>query len=886
MVEIKPGPDTAEAAFEGTVPGATLAETSDALSAMTPRFGWIAGRFGRRFFAGFGFPTEDAERLCELGEQGSVVYVMRYSSRLDYFLFNWLFIAAGLRLSGFANGIRFFYYRPLPQAARLLVRSLVRRARLGRRGGRNAELVQLRSLVRDGGTAFLFLRSDKMGARLRRRRGAVAVGRSELDYLREIVDTRFAHSRPVSLVPLALFWRKGARPQRPFLNLFYGGPERPTDIGKLISFIWNYRNLAVRVGTPIDLGAFIDERRADGRDRIIRQVRRALLIFLRREEKPVIGAALRSFARTQDAVMSDPAVLRAVEAAGGSSARARDRAQARARRYLREIAANQSPTMLAVLSVVAGAIVRRLFSRFVVHGMERIVEAAKLHPLVLIPSHRSHFDYVILSWLFYQNHLVPPHVAAGINLSFFPIGPVFRRAGAFFLRRSFEGNRLYAAVFRGYVQLLIKDGASQEFFIEGTRSRTGKTLQPRLGMLGMILEAYARGVRRELYLVPVGFTYERLVEERSMAEERSGRSKRGESLLQLIRARSVLRSRFGSVIVRFGEPIPASKYVRSRQRRDTEARAPEDAELRAATERAGTEISRRINELVTALRSSVAAAALLASPAQGVREREFAQRVREIDELLRVLGVPRSEPLEQCMAREQPEAVADLLRKSGLVVRVESHDGAVLKLRDGARRSLDYYRATILPSLAWPAAVALALLEPLSRSAVAEAASSWLELLRLEFFPREAESRRERLLELLSYFGKRGWLRERSDGRVEASAEGAHWLSLLRGQLDPLLESYRALFAAVTAREGEGQRGSLVALAEDLHREQLALGEARFPEGECPVAAGNALALLVQIRVLACDGAPSHAQARFARGERWEELRELEQRLARALRTP
>ncbi len=861
-------------------------EAADALTAMTPRFGWLASLFGRRFFAAFGFQTDDAERLRELGERGSVVYVMRYSSRLDYFLFNWLFIAAELGLSGFANGIRFFYYRPVGEAVRLLLRAAGERLRLGKRGQRNAELVHLRGLVREGGTAFLFLRSDKMGSRLRRRPGAVAAGRSELDYLREVVDTRFVHSRPVFLVPLALFWRKGARSQRPFLNVFYGGPERPTDFGKVVSFLWNYRNLAVRVGTPIDLGAFIDEHRSAGRDRIIKQVRRSLLIFLRREEKPVIGAALRSFQRTQDAVMSDPAVIRAVAEAGAASARARYRAAASARRYLREIAAHQSPIMLAVLNVVAGAIVRRLFGRFVVHGIERIVEAAKLHPLVLVPNHRSHFDYIILSWLFYQHHLVPPHVAAGINLSFWPLGPIFRRGGGFFLRRSFEGNPLYAAVFRSYVQLLIKDGASQEFFIEGTRSRTGKTLQPRLGMLGMVLEAYARGVRRELYLVPIGFTYERLVEERSMTEERSGKPKRTEGLLELIRARRVLRSRFGSVIVRFGEPLPASDYVRSRYASEGDSTATEAAELRAATERLGLEISRRLNELTTALRTSVASAALLGSPAQSVREAEFAQRVREIDALLRLLEVPRSLPLEQCMAREQPEVTVDLLLSSGLVARTELRAGTVLKLREGSREALDYYRATILPALAWPAVLALALREPTPRRAVTEAASSWLELLRLEFFPREADWRRQRLEEICDYLQKRGWIRERHDGRVGPTAEGAHWLGLLRAQLAPLLESYAALFAATSEVGGVGQRGALISWAEDLHREQLALGEARFPEGVCPIAAGNALALLVQERILSCDGPPLRQDARFTPGERWNELRDLELRLAQDLQTP
>ncbi len=868
----------------GTHPEASPTQAADALTAMTPRFGWLASVFGRRFFEDFRFQAADAARLHELAERGSVVYVMRYSSRLDYFLFNWLFVSAGLPLSGFANGIRFYYYRPLGEAARLLARGVAQRLRMGKQGRRNAELVGLRELVRKGGTAFLFLRSDKMSSRLRRRARAVVAGRSELDYLREIVDTRFAHSESVALVPLALFWRKGARPERPFLNLFYGGPERPTDIGKLTSFLWNYRNLAVRVGTAIDLGTFIDAHRSEGRDRIVKQVRRSLLIFLRREEKPILGAALRSFKRIQEAVLGDPAVAEAVAGEGAEGSRALDRAEARARRYLREIAANQNPTMLAILSVAVGAMFRRMFGRLAVHGMERIVEAAKLHPIVLVPSHRSHFDYLILSWLFYEQHLVPPHVAAGINLAFFPLGPIFRRGGGFFLRRSFEGNRVYAAVFRSYVQLLIKDGSSQEFFIEGTRSRTGKTLYPRLGMLRMVLEAYARGARRELYLVPVGVTYERLVEERSLVEERAGKSKRVESLLQLIKARRLLRNRFGSVIVRFGEPLAASEYVCSRY--VDEGPALQESELRAITERLGLEISRRINELITAGRTSVASVALLGSPVRGVREAEFAERVRETDALLQLLGVPRSVPLDRCMAMEQPEATVDLLIQSGLVTRTHSRAGNVLKFQDGARESLDYYRSSILPSLAWPAAVAQALRGPSSRAVLCETAASWLELLRIEFFPREGEGRMERLGRICDHLRERGWIREREDGELEPSEQGLRGLEFLRAQLAPLLECYRALFSAVLDSSGEGQRQALVSLAEELQREHLALGEARFPEGVCPIAAGNALVLLVQDGILACSGAPNRPEARFLPGERWGDLPALQERLAQALHTP
>jgi len=635
---------------------------------MAPRFGRLATLFGRRFFDRFRFEPGDDDRLRALEQKGAVVYVMRYSSRLDYFLFNWLFLLSGVRLSAFANGIKFFYYRPFGEALRLLFQGIGERLRRGARGMREQSIQQIRQVVREGGSAFLFLRTDKIRTRVHRRRRAVREGRTELDYLREVVDTGFANDVPISLVPLALFWRKGARPQRPFLNLFYGANERPTDLGKMAAFLWNYHNLAVRVGTPIDLRAFIDQNRASGRERVVKQVRRSLLIFLRREEKPVVGAALPSFARVQEAVLDDGEVQRVVDEVAREKRRPSARVEARAQKNLAEIAASPSPTMLAVLASLVEWIFKRIFARIELHDLEPVVEAAKLHPLVLVPSHRSHFDYLILSWLFYRNHLVPPQVAAGINLAFFPLGAIFRRAGAFFLRRSFDGDPLYTAVFRSYVQHLIKDGVTQEFFIEGTRSRTGKTLRPRLGMLRMVLEAYARGARRDLYLVPVGFTYERLVEESSVAAERGGAKKQRETLFALFGASRVLRLRYGSVTVRFGAPISLAKRLGGEfPKRLGPGRIPD---LRGTSGELGVELCRAINDLVTAGRSTLAATALLGQTADALREDELRERVVEVASLLELLGVPRDTALSRCLETGRPEAVVELLELAGRVRRV------------------------------------------------------------------------------------------------------------------------------------------------------------------------------------------------------------------------
>jgi glycerol-3-phosphate O-acyltransferase len=822
---------------------------------MTPRFGGATRAFAERFFAGFRLDSREAKQLKGLEDRGAVVYVMRYSSRLDYLLFNLLFLREGLRLATFANGIWFYYYRPLGEALRLLFRGLGRRVRRGFRRDSLQGLEYTRNVVRLGGSMFLFLRTGKLG--MRSRRGALRSGRSEEDYLNAIVETGFDGPTPVFLVPLALFWRKGPRLSRRFLNVFYGAPERPSDTGKMLSFLWNYRNLAVRVGTPTDLRAFIDERRPEGVERIARKVRRTVLIYLRREEKPIEGAALRPLHRIEELVAHDPQVERAVVELASGSKRSERRLRARARRCLREIAANPSPTVLAVLDVIVSWLFHRLFDRVEVHGLDRVSEVAKLQPLVLVPTHRSHFDYLILSWLFYERHLVPPLVAAGINLSFWPLGPIFRRGGGFFLRRSFDGDRLYSTVFRRYVQQLIKDGTTQEFFIEGTRSRTGKTLPPRLGMLGMILEAYAQGARRDVCLVPVAFSYERLVEEGSIVDERRGKTKARENLGALVRARSVLRRRFGTATVRFGEPISLAELVGPDRELLSDVSDARREERRRVVRRAGDEICRRLNGLVTADGTSVAAAVLLAAPGRGVRLTELVAQGRRLVELLQSLGVEPSESLRLDLD-EDLATTLETLTATGLVHRLREARGEVVWYEESDANVLDYYRAGLAPALAVPAVLSL--------TEDAALASEWLDWLRREYLPPQGAARDA------AFRAARAHLIP-SDAR------------LLAGQILPALVAYEATFGAVLERGGVGTRRELESAALSAIQATLLLESTRPREAADRAMIGNALQVLVEADVLELEGSLRQPDSTLGPGPGWGRLESARALLAKGIPT-
>ncbi|OCT66614.1 dihydroxyacetone phosphate acyltransferase [Xenopus laevis] len=204
-------------------------------------------------------------------------------------------------------------------------------------------------------------------------------------------------------------------------------------------------------------------------------------------------------------------------------------------------------------------IFKRLFQKVLVNeeGIRMLTETIREHPVVLIPNHQSYIDFLMLSYLLYTYDLPIPVIASGIALTGMTfVGELLRMAGAFYIRRGIRGNKLYWAVFAEYVKTLVRNGyAPVEFFIEGWRSRTGKMLNPKFGMLTVIMEPFFKGEVSDTYIVPISITYERVLEESLLAYELLGVPKPKESTLGMIKARGILNENFGTIHIYFGEPL-------------------------------------------------------------------------------------------------------------------------------------------------------------------------------------------------------------------------------------------------------------------------------------------------------------------------------------------
>ncbi|MGH7821772.1 MAG: 1-acyl-sn-glycerol-3-phosphate acyltransferase, partial [Candidatus Binatia bacterium] len=584
-------------------------------SSMSQRLGWLHSLLSRWAFAFVHVDPRFVERVQELARRGTVVYVMRYRSVSDYLLMNSVFVRERLPLPQFSNGLAIGWFRSLRWIGARIAYRLARRQLLGHRARTLEDREVATRLAAEGHPILLCLRARATGfLGLLRSREALESSRIGDDFLGDVIRLARRGERDVFIVPLALFRGRGYRKRSSRLaTLVYSVQEAPNELKKLVQFLFNRRDLSLTIGEEIPFRSFLDKYGRESDERLVRRLTRALHLFLVREERVVWGPPLLPKRRVGEIVLRAPELEELILRLAAERKVPPEKVRREARAYFDEMASNFNGTYFAILAFVFRRIWNRIFLGVEISGLDRVADRIREHPVVLVPCHRSHFDYLILSYIFHGQFLSPPHIAAGINLSFFPLGMLFRGAGAYFIRRTFEDNDLYKMVFRQYLTYLIREGYTQEFFIEGGRSRTGKILTPRLGMLGAIVNAFVSGVRRDLYLVPVSIAYERLVEEEAYKHELLGEEKPKETLLSLIRARSVLRRNYGKAYVNFAEPISLDAALGELRTRfgGSEDEPEVEEEKRRFTLKLGFRLLRDVNAVSVVSAPSVAATVLL-----------------------------------------------------------------------------------------------------------------------------------------------------------------------------------------------------------------------------------------------------------------------------------
>jgi glycerol-3-phosphate O-acyltransferase len=477
---------------------------------------------------------------------------------------------------------------------------------------------------------------------------------------------------------------------------------------RLFSTLVNRRRTFVQFSRPISL----QDMAAEGLDSSValRKVSRILRVHFKRVRTAAIGPDL-SHSRTMvDKVINSPAVRAAIEEKARRSDISEDEARRQATKYVREITANYSYSAIIIAETLVSWLWNRIYNGIKVNYFENLQHQALGHEVIYVPCHRSHLDYVLVSYLVHEHGFIPPHIAAGINLNLPLVGPLMRRCGAFFLRRSFRSHKLYAAVFNEYLSMIQTQGVSIEYFIEGTRSRTGRLLPPKAGMLAMSVRSYLNNPVRPIMFQPVYIGYERLVEGDSYTTELSGKAKRSERFSDLGKIFRITRYNYGEAHVSMGEPIFLDDLLERQdpQWRETtsqEARRP--AWLNTLIEDLGRTIMTHINASADANPVNLLALILLGTPRHALGEKQLARQINLYQSLLSDKPTPERVTVTQKSADE----VIAYGFEMKILLRQEHTLGDIISIQPDRAVGLTYFRNNIAHLMALPSLIACCFLE-------------------------------------------------------------------------------------------------------------------------------------------------------------------------------
>jgi glycerol-3-phosphate O-acyltransferase len=418
-------------------------------------------------------------------------------------------------------------------------------------------------------------------------------------------------------------------------------------------------------------------------------------------------------------------------------ARSEDRPQKKMRkrtgRYLKEIAAQHSPYVIDLVNGITSAMIRAAHHRvdydtLELHGIYREAERT---PLVFLPSHKSNFDHLVFQHVLYENELPLNHTAGGINMNFFLIGPLLRRAGIFFIRREFKNNEPYKFVLRQYLDYLLEKRFALEWYIEGGRSRSGKLREPRLGLLAYVADSYQRGIADDVVLVPVSIAYDQITDVAAYTAEQRGQKKEKESFIWSLKFITGLKRRNGNIYIRFGEPLRLSEHID----RQEDLESPEG---RVALPKLAFDVSTRINDVTPITPISLVTMALLSQPDHGVTAAETLDVLEPFLAFVRDRNLPTagdvglSTTAEATAALEQLVANSVLTRTDGLTTRVYS-------ITQDQHLAAAYYRNTIIHFFVPMAIAEVALTlgfesDEMDMESVVDRAVALRDLLKFEFF--------------------------------------------------------------------------------------------------------------------------------------------------------
>lgn len=575
-----------------------------------------------------------AEQARALSRQGGLLYILPNLNWLDFLALDYLTKKNGLPPLRYANDLGLWILNPdgPNDKKQGLLNTLFPHMQ------RNS-VQKLEDALDQGGSAALFLkRPPNVVDAVRGASGGRGMREGD-ELVHSLLRMQREKNKPIILMPLVFVWTKFPdKLTGNMVDYVLGSRNYPSPTRAIGQFAANIKHVALRWGEPVHLNDFLEAHREVSDQVLVRRLTYTVLRRLERERRALVGPVEKTPERIRSEILRSPRLHTIISDLSHGNAEIIREKKEQAASMLAELQANPSFNVIKGLGVILRWGFNRIYRgiEFDPKDVERVREASRRGALVLLPSHKSHIDYLVLSYFFYERNLPMPLIAAGDNLNFQPIGPIFRRAGAFFIRRSFKGDRLYAAVVDAYIRRLIRDGYPLELFLEGARSRTGKLLEPKFGLLNMIVDAAVGVPQQTVYFVPISIGYERVVEADSYQQELSGGEKKKEEATDLLSASEVLRHRYGRINLQFGNILTLEDMRQELSMSLEQMERP--AKRRAVVTRLGNRVMDEINRVTAVAPGSLTALTLLTSPTTTLSEAEICDRSARLLSLLQRSG--------------------------------------------------------------------------------------------------------------------------------------------------------------------------------------------------------------------------------------------------------
>ncbi len=671
-------------------------------------YGFFTKRLIARLVHKLDFDEHNIKKIKEVDTDSIVVYASKHKRYLDFIYYNTKLKALDLPYPQFGFDFRFFFLLSVKRLFQFFLCHIdyfLHNFKFN--DAYSSDYISQELLKGTSGFVSLIEEDDFYKRFIK----------SSPDPLFILIELQKNIDKPIIIIPENIIYiTKPMRNDPSITDILFGTHEKPGFLKRLITIIRYPDKIKVEFATPVNLIQFINQPDIEQLNSEFQshRLRSHLVHILNRQTKSITGPVLKSRQEITEDILTQQSLREYLADYASKNNLTLTKTHKKASVYIKEIAANYNLQIINFGNWLLTWVFKNLFDELIVNQEEinRMREKSTIAPLILVPCHKSHLDYLLLPYIMFQNNMPCPHIAAGKNLSFWPLGPLFRRGGAFFIRRTFKGFPLYSKIFASYLQKLLYEGFNIKIFIEGGRSRTGKLLAPRPGGLRMLINAYHKKACSDLYFVPIFIGYDRVLEEDAYLKEIGGGKKSPETLKGLINARKFLKKKYGKVYMRFNEPISIKNYIKEK---NFEISKTSDKEYMNFVKNFGYKLINSINKNAVATPHGIIASAVLNCPKNSFTKELMSARIETYMNMLIFMNAELSEFLLIDPDNTLNSVINNFIKRNFIELADEDDEEltkhTVFIVKDNKRPILDYYKNSVISFFINYAYTAVAILE-------------------------------------------------------------------------------------------------------------------------------------------------------------------------------